>query len=107
MKHDFSKYSDNTMLAEFIMDIYADQDAGDITILYDLEFDKKLIRLEYFSDKRILDFVFEELGSITFGVELQPALCQYFEKAKDVTLLHMDMDTKKAVSGIIVPLIVK
>ncbi len=107
MKHDFSKFSDNTMLAEFVMDIYANHDTGEITILYDMEFDKKLLHLEYFPDKRILDFVFEDLGAVTFGVELQTALCPYFEKASEATLLHMDMETNKAVSGMVAPLKVK
>ncbi len=104
MKHDFSKYSDNTMLAEFVMDIYAHQDTGEITILYDMEFDKQLLYLEYMSKTKTLDFIFKELGAIPFGDEIKSVLIPYFEKAKDVTLLHMDIKTNEAVSGMTVPL---
>ena len=107
MGHDFSQYPDDTMLAEFVMDIYANMDTNEISILYDLEFGEELMYVEYNPSDKSLDFIFAATGAIPFGTPLKQELSSYFESSESVTLIHMDMDTKKAVSGVVVPIKIK
>ncbi len=92
------------MLAEFIMDIYANMDTKEITILYDMEFGEELMFIEYDPENKEIDFVFAATGSVPFGMPLKQELSDYFDHAEQVTLLQMDMKKNKAVSGVVVTL---
>lgn len=86
-----------------MMDVYADKKAKTITILYDRPMLQELLGLEYIPKKRQLFFVFQP-GKLPFGAPLKDDVAKIMEKVETVTLIHMDLATKKPVSGMEVPL---
>lgn len=92
-----------TILDDMISDVYVNRDDGSVTILHDKAFDDVLLGLTYNAHNGGLLFKFSN-KEVFFGESLLDEFVPYFTKAKTVTLLQMDMDTKKPVAGVEVPL---
>ncbi len=101
--HDYSKYPKDSLLAQLIMDVYATEDS--ITILYDRPFTEELLGLEFDANSGELYFDFTP-GRLRFGVPLKDEICDVLEQQDKITLIHMDIPSHKAISGMEVPLTV-
>jgi hypothetical protein len=105
MTYDKNDYPEGTILSQLFLDIYANTETGEITILYDTALTEELVGLEFFRGSKGLVFEFTR-GKLPLGAPLQDELSEYVEKSKTITLMHINMETKEPISGMEVPLTV-
>ena len=103
MNHNKDAYPEGSVLSQIYLDIYANKATGEVTVLYDTVLTEVLLKLEYEKDTRELTFVFEP-GNLPLGALIEEDLGRYLEKSDSVTFIHIDMETKKPISGMDVPL---
>ncbi len=95
-----------SILDDMFADICASKRDGSITILHDKAFDDELLELVCDADNGELLFKFANKEQL-YGRPLLDEFAPFFAEAKTVTLLHIDMATKKPLGGMEVPLVLK
>lgn len=98
---DLSNFPVGSLLSQLVMDVYATDD--EVTILYDRPFTEELLQLEFYPKTSELYFEFTP-GKLPFGAKLKGQICDALKSSKTVTLIHMDIPSDTAVSGMEVPL---
>ena len=92
-----------TFLDDMIADLGVSRRDGSITILHDRPLDDELLEFQYSAHSGKLLFKFKN-KEIFFGETFLGDFTPYFLKAKTITIMHMNMETKKPISGLEVPM---
>jgi hypothetical protein len=102
--NDLSRFPAGTILAEMVIDIFADKGTGEITILHDSPFVDTLLGIQMAHSAGDMLFIFANHGARPFGMKLSPPLTDMISKAKEITLIQINKQTNKPVFGMKVPL---
>lgn len=98
------QYPPGTILADMLIDIYASKKRNDVWIMYSKAFESKLRRLVFKPQDKELEFEFEDETKKALGAPLRDALLPHFQKVHEATLYLMDMETKKPIEAMKVPI---
>lgn len=104
MSAENKQYPPGTILADMLIDIYASKKRDDVWIMYSKAFENKLTRLIFQPENKELEFEFEDETRKKLGAPLRDALLPHFQKVQEVTFYLMDMETKKPIEAMKVPI---
>ena len=97
------KFPADSLLSQMVINIYANKDNGDITVLHDRPFAQKIKRLQYNHEKRELIFFYEDDSSSPYGQNITDNIGKHLKKAKEATFFEINTATKKPQNGFFAP----
>lgn len=90
---------------DMTIDLFIHQGA-EVCVFHDKPFTKSLSWLEYDTKTNMIDFVMEDGDVRNFGIPVDASLKKYFHNAHLVSIVLWNAVTKKAESGVDLPLII-
>ena len=93
-----------SVITEMQIDIYANPETNEVSVLHDLDFKKQIEKLILDPDIRLLYFVYKDGEQQDFGTQLKEELNSIIKLVTEVAIFKIDMKTAEPVAAFKVPL---